>query len=299
MVRATVRTGDEETVAELPPADVYAAPSPPWLAYVTSAPSEDDDFAAEPRLTLFDAGSAQTVDAGSGVAPVWSADATRLAFLRPVEDRACRGEACEGAVQIGVADVASGQQSTMLEPGRYSILGWAGDRVLVSDFGDTSRIVAVSLDGDGERLDLAPSELWTASPDGRWVLATRAGRTEFLSLEGAALGGRSIEIDLGGRTLLEAAWSPDSSRLAAITSDGGRDNEVATFSPEDPDPAPIEGSGGALGTLLWAPDSAAVAFAGVADPGGARLAATHCSMDGDGCRRVFSWRSGITLLRIE
>lgn len=302
VVRVDLDTGAEELVVDVPTAGVHAAPLTRWIAYVTSGP-KDDDFASDPELLLYDPAAGRTTSAGPGLAPVWSADGTRLAYLRPVEPRDCFGEECRGAVVLGLVEPGTGEPSTVLEPGRYSVLGWAGDRVLVSDFDDTSRIVVASPDGAAGFLDLAPSELWEASPDGRWILAQTDNGTELLSLDGTELGAERIPVDLGGRALLEARWSPDSALIAALTADPERPaarHEIVLFSSDDPRATTVDGTRGALGGPVWSADGRAIAFTGAQRARGRRLTGVVCDASRDGaCETVVSGRSGVTILRIE
>lgn len=302
IVRVDLATGDRQTVDDLPTAAVYAAPLTPWIAYVTSGP-EDDDFAADPEIFVYDPVARRATSAGPGVAPVWSADGTRLAFLRPVEPRDCVGEECAGEVVVAIVEPATGREWTVLEPGRYSILGWAGDRVLVSDFSDTSRIVSAAPGGGAALLDLAPSELWDAAPDGRWILAETGDGTALLSLEGTTVGEETVPVDLGGRTLLEARWSPDSERVAALAADPERPrgrHEIVVFSPDDPRAAAVDGTIGALGGAVWSPDARTIAYTGAERPKERRLTAVVCDLGRAGlCESLVSWRSGVTILRIE
>lgn len=300
-MRVDLDSRAEELVHDAPTAGVYAAPLTRWIVYVTSGP-KDDDFASDPELFVYDPVSDRATSAGPGLAPVWSADGTRLAFLRPVEPRDCSGEECRGAVEVAILDPASGRQSTVLGPGRYSVLGWAGSRALVSDFDDTSRVVGVSADGEPASLDLAPSELWEASPDGRWVLAETSVGTAFVPLDGAALGDGAIAVDLGGPALLEARWSPDSARVAALTVDPARPerHQVVLFSPDDPRATAIDGTRGALGGLVWSPDGRTIAFTGAEAVGSSRLTIVVCDLGRDrACETLVSRRSGATILRIE
>jgi Tol biopolymer transport system component len=302
IVRVDVSTGEEVVVAEVPTPSVYAAPLTRWIAYVTSSP-EDDDFASDPELFLYDPASRRATSAGPGFAPVWNADGTRLAFLRPVEPRDCFGEECAGAVVVGIVEPGTGRESTALEPGRYSILGWAGQRVLASDFDDTSRVVAAPADGDATFLDVRPSELWEASPDGRWLLAETEAGTGFLSLDGGSLGDGAVPVDLGGRALLEAKWSPDSARVAALVTDPGSPavrHEIVVFSPDDPRATVVDGTRGALGGAVWSPDGRTIAFTGAERGTESRLTAVVCELEGgDPCGTFASWRSGVTILRLE
>ncbi|MDQ3983003.1 MAG: hypothetical protein M3271_10035, partial [Actinomycetota bacterium] len=216
LVRREVGANEDEVIRNLPPAGVYAAPGSTWVAYVNSKPVED--FATEPELTLYDTETEDKVRIGAGVAPVWNATGTRVAFLRPVEPRSCLGEECSGDVEVVVMEPETERDADLLEPGRYSILGWAGEFLLVSDFADPTNIVSVSLEGERQDLDFPVSQFWAASPDGRWLVKTNAKKTEFVAFDEGGLAEERIPIALDDYELLEGAWSHDSSRIAAVVS---------------------------------------------------------------------------------
>lgn len=311
LVRHEVGEDDAERIRNLPPASVYAARGSSWIAYVNSKPVED--FTTEPELTLYDVEADEKVRLGAGVAPVWNPAGTRVAFLRPVEPRSCLGEECSGDVAVVTADPETGDEVDLLEPGRYSILGWAGDFLLVSDFADPTMIVSVSPQGEEERLDFPVSQFWDASPDGRWLVKTNAKKTEFVAFDDGRLGDERIGVGLGKYELLEGSWSHDSSRVAAVVgsaaagkgdkgkgSGGAATTQVVTFSPDAPVAVEVPQTFGALGTVLWAPDNDAIVVAVTPDPKSLQIEALHCAIGNQaGCTSVTSWTVGVTLLRAE
>lgn len=316
LVRRNLESGEEEPVGTIESPNVHAAPGSHWLAYVTSKKVADDDFAAEPVLHLYDAESSDESSHGPGVAPVWNPSGTHVAFLRPVEPRECQAETCSGDVQIGVVEAETGDQSLLLEPGTYSVLGWAGEWVLVSDFRDPATVIAVSLDDERKELDMPASQYWDSSPDGRWVVKANAKKTEFVAIEDGELGEERVTVELGKYQLLEGAWAHDSSRVAAVVSlessvrRGKGDKErlvpqeattrVVTFSPEDPEPVTLEDSFGATGTVLWSVDNESIVFASLLDPKRALFQAKHCPLGNEStCEIVTSWTEGVALLRTQ
>lgn len=317
LVRRNLENGEEEPAGVVETPSVYPARGSHWVAYVTSkSVGGGDDFAAEPVLHLYDPENDEKNRYGAGVAPVWNPTGTHVAFLRPVEPRNCQGETCSGDTQIGVVEAATGEESLLLGPGTYSVLGWSGEWVLVSDFSAPSTIISVSLDGEERELAMPASQYWDSSPDGRWVVKTNAKKTEFVRVDDGELTKERVEVDLGDFTLLEGAWSHDSSAVAAVVTsessaeggegDGSRaaaeeaTSRVVTFSPEQPEPVTVPDTFGATGTILWSPDNESIVFASLLDPKKALFQAKHCPLRNEsGCRIVTSWTEGVALLRTE
>jgi hypothetical protein len=321
LVRRNLEDGQEAPVGMIESPSVYPSHGSHWIAYVTTkAVGGDDDFAAEPVMHLYDPENDVTERYGPGVAPLWNPSGTHVAFLRPVEPRNCQGESCPGDVQIGVLEAATGSESSLLEPGRYSILGWSGEWILVSDFDDPSTITAVTFDDEPSMLDIPASQYWDASPDGRWIVKANAKKTEFVSIEDGRLGDERVAIDLGDYQLFEGGWAHDSSRVAAVVSSesvvhkekkdekddtdrvlvGKATTRIVTFSPDDPEPVMVDGTFGASGSILWSVDNASIVFASLLDPKKALFQAKTCPVgNSQGCEIVTSWTEGVTLLRTE
>lgn len=290
--------GRTETVAKLPSPDVVASRATPHLAYVTGAPSPDDDFLVDPVLHVLDPTTGEDVEAGAGVSPLWAPDGARVAYLQPAGDRRCEGEVCSGEARVATVDTATGSLRTVLPPGRWTLLAWAGDVLLVADARAIDRTVTVDAAGRRGSLPVAPSELWDASPDGRWLVVARPGAAAFVPLDDGRVSGPPRRVPLAGRVLADGAWAPDSSRLAAVLLDpsGARRSRLAILDPESSRPAPVRGTAGASSSVLWSRSGAEVAFAAEA---GAHLEARVCRVDGGPCRRGPSWTSGVRLLRLE
>jgi hypothetical protein len=316
LVRRNVEDQSEELLRDIPSPSVYAAPGSPWLAYVTTKKGDpSEDFVAQPVLNLYDVENDEKTTHGPGVAAVWNPAGTHVAYLRPVEPRECVGESCGGDVQIGVVEAATGDEKVLLGPGRYTILGWSGDWILVSDFDRPTEVISVSLDDESTTLPIPPSQFWGASPDGRWVVRTNAKKTEFVSMDGGELGKERIPVELGEYELLEGAWSHDSSTVAAVTRivsgthkggnkrifvEGEPTTQVMTFSPDSPQPQMVAGTYGASGTVMWGPDNESIVFASLLDPKRALFQASHCPTGNSGeCSVVTSWTEGVVLLRAE
>ena len=316
LVRKDLEEQTEDLVTDIPSPSVYAAPGSPWLAYVTSKTIDaNDDFATEPVLTLYNVENDEKKRFGAGVAPVWNPAGTHVAFLRPVDPRSCLGEECSGDLQVGVIEAATGTETLLLDHGRYTVLGWAGDWLLVSDFDNPTEVISVSLDDERKALDMPTSQFWGASPDGRWVIKTNAKKTEFISVEDGTLGEERIPVEVGSYELLEGAWSHDSSQVAAVTRltsgthKGGKKRifvagepttQVMTFSPDSPELELVEKTYGAYGNLLWGPDNESIVFSSLLSPRKALFQASHCPVGNSGdCSIVTSWTEGVVLLRAE
>jgi hypothetical protein len=316
LVRRDVEAREEEVVRAVPSPDVYAAPGSTWIAYITFKAGEGDGFTSEPVLHLYDLETNEKERYGPAVAPRWNPGGTHVAFLEPVDPRNCQAESCGGDSRIGVVEAATGEERSLLDPGNYSILGWSGDRILVSDFEAPASVIVVSLDDERSLLEMPASQYWGSSPDGRWVVKTNAKKTEFISIEDGKLGDRRVAVELGDYTLLEGSWSHDSSRVAAVTSitagvERGQGDEkrvvneqettqVMVFSPEDPDPVLVDGTFGASGDVLWSVDDEALVFSVLLDPKKALFQTRQCEVGGSSqCAVIASWTEGVTLLRTE
>jgi hypothetical protein len=298
-------TGEDRIVERLPSSDVWAAPEAPLLASVADAqppaPGEED-FAVRPELLLVDARTGARRELGPGVAPLWDEAGERLAWLRPVEDRSCAGEICAGAVAVETVEVDSMRSQTVLPAGRWSLLSWAGEALLVADVRAPDRVVVATLEGATAELPVAASEVWGATPDGDWLVRVAAGRVELLPLDGGVASGPARAVAGGGRALAEGSWSPGGDRLAAVELRVGRPARarVVVVSVPDGSLRPVPSSRGATGRVVWSPDGDEVAFARSAGRRGGRLEAVICPVSGtSGCRALFSWVRDVTLLRLE
>ncbi len=304
LLRRAIEEHDDRLVANINSNDVAPAPRD-WIAYVEPREAHgerDDDFLPEPVLHLLDPSSGRHTVAGAGFSPLWSPDGTSLAYLRPVEPRSCFGESCSGSVEVVVLGASSAGKRVLLEPGRWTVLAWAGDRLLVSDAGDLSRTVTVSLHGERGSLPLPPSRVWGASPDGRWLVTVAPRKASFVPLREGEIAGNATAIPLGNHLLAEGAWSHDSLQMAAVLLPPSprKPPKLALLSPERPHPRVLTASSGAAGMPLWATSDDAVLFPRVSPRNKAVLQALYCSLQAEtACRTLLSWRKDVTLLRLE
>mgnify|MGYP000430355305 CR=1 FL=1 len=235
-------------------AQVAASPDGGSVALVVERGSpRDSDFGDEPHVVLVDLATEDRVNLGPGFAPMWSPGGTRLAFLRPVEDRECFSETCLGEAELVVAD-RDGSAKTLTEPGSWGVLGWVGDEVVVSHETGSPETMKVAIDGRRQVLELSPSSFWGTSPDGRWIVSSDDGEVVIHPISTEGVLGAPSPINTSGRSLGAGAWSPDSSMLAGVLvgeSLIGRDNVIAAISPTAPIPTTVKGSRGAIGQVLW------------------------------------------------
>ncbi|MDQ3660703.1 MAG: hypothetical protein M3454_06515 [Actinomycetota bacterium] len=292
-----LRTGGDEIVRTLPPADVHAAPASAWLALVTAPAGAD--FAAEPNLSLLEPSSGLRHRLGPGFAPLWRPDGAALAYLRPVEDRRCEAEACAGRVEVVTAGV-SGERETLLGPGHWTLLTWSGARLLVAERDDPD-VVTIAGSGSQHRLPLAAAKVWGASPDGRWAVIAGPRGAAFVALRrGDELGHRRALV-AGGR-LAEGQWSPHSDVLAGVVLRGIRkgvpSSRMVLSSPDGPT-RELQGSSGAAGGPLWSGDGRALAFPQTVGKAQDRLRARVCVLESSTCKSWLTWTDEVRLLRLE
>ena len=289
VLRAAVDGGDPETIVRTGTPDVYGS-SGPRVAYVTGAVGRVD-FVDRPVLHVLDTDTAESRRIGPGVAPLWDSAGEKLAFLRPTGQRRCEGEACFGLATVHTFEASSGRSTRVLPPGRWGLLSWLGDRILVSYLDSPDEVVVAG--GNGvSTLDLRPSELWGGSPDGRWLLVSGQEGASFVEVDGLSLG-EGHPVELPG-VLGLGAWAPDSSGVAAVVL-GPRSSELYLLSPGER-PVAVEGSRGALGGTAWAPDADALAYTVARDEA---VSARYCSRPPGQCATVISWKAGITLLGVN
>ena len=294
--RIDIESGRSSRLARVPAPDVAASRSTKWIAYVVGTSAVADDFVESPVLHLRDVTSGEDIDAGPGFAPLWHPLNDRVAYLRPVEPRLCDAETCRGGVTVAVVD-PGGEARDLLPAGRWGLLAWAGDDLLVADGKDLSHTTVVG-PVVNTKLDVAPYEIWDASPDGRWLVTSGAAGAQMVRLDAGTVTGSPLEVDLGGGLLGDGSWSLDSSRFAATVRDRER-TRVVVVETDDLTARPLPGSAGAAGSVVWSPSGAAVSITRSAQ-GGRRLEAAYCPVDsGERCRGLFTWIQDVILLRME
>ena len=219
--RVDFDSGATERIGRMPTLDVYASPVTQWLAYVvprTPLTEQEPDFISDPVLRVINVDTSKDREIGDGFNPLWHPAAPKLAYLQPTVERQCSGESCEGLFEVATYDVTTGERAVLTKPGRLNLLAWSGERVLFADAADLSTTFSVGPDGALQTVDLAPSELWDASPDGRFLVRSAPGEAALIDLET----NDETDIDIGNGVLAEGAWAPDSRHFAAAVLNEGR-----------------------------------------------------------------------------
>lgn len=258
--RVSFDSGSSERIGRMPTMDVHASPVTPWLAYVvprTPQIEQDPDFISDPLLRVINADTSKDRAIGGGFNPLWHPVAPKLAYLQPIAERQCSGESCRGLFEIATYDVTSGERAVLTEPGRLNLLAWSDERVLFADEGDLSVTFSVDANGAMETLDLAPNELWDASPDGRYLVRSAPGDAALIDLET----NEEIGIDIGNGVLAEGAWAPDSRRIAAAALNGDRTRARAVLiDASDGGITPYSANVPGVLNVRWSPDSREFGF---------------------------------------
>ena len=175
-----------------------------WVAFLTPV---------EPRLHIYDR-SADELTARRGTSPLWNASGSRLAYKRPfILGTPCDEERCKGDEQVFVFQSESGKTRAVLEPGRWDIVAWADETLVVGDRRRPEGVLLVSPDGEQRRIEVPYEGIKSVSPDGKWMLFGPESGPELLRVDDG------IEAWLLGDaddTVTNVAWSSDSSRAAVV-----------------------------------------------------------------------------------
>ena len=211
--RLDLVSGEARPIGRAPTNDVHASDASPWVAYVVSGAGAqgEDDFLAEPVLRTTNLGTGAATEIGPGFNPLWHPTDARLAYLRPIVERQCSGETCRGLFEVVVFDADSEVSTVLTEPGRFNLLAWSGERVLVANESDLSVTHSLGPMRDVHSLEIEPSALWDASPDGRWLLRSDSNGATLIDLDSGEES--AVQIDQG--VLADGAWSPDSKHIVA------------------------------------------------------------------------------------
>ncbi|MGH2828046.1 MAG: hypothetical protein ACRDKF_13875 [Actinomycetota bacterium] len=292
-------SGTTRRIGRMPTLDVHASPVTPWLSYVvprTPQTEQEPDFVSDPVLRVINVDTSEDREIGDGFNPLWHPALPKLAYLRPIVERRCSGENCRGLFEIVTYDVITGERTVLTKPGRLNLLAWSGERVLFADAHDLSATYSVGSDGTLETFDLPPSELWDASPDGRYLVRSAPGEAALIDLETNDETG----IHIGPGVLAEGAWAPDSRRFAAAVLNEGRTRARAVVvDAADGGVTPYTSNLPGVLNVRWSPDAREfgfLTFVGATN----RVEINRCPVDrpsdciivGDALRRA-------TLLRFE
>jgi hypothetical protein len=296
LARLDLRTGDLQRIGRTPTRDVHASSTGTWLAYVVSADTaaEEHDFIAEPILQAIDLDSGKKVDLGPGRSPLWHPIDSKLAYLRPTSDVQCSGEGCSGLFEVVVYDTEAATSTVLAEAGHYNVLGWSGDRVLVADETDLSTTLSLRPNSEAVHLDVAPSELWDASPDGRRLLKTVSDEVTLMSIDDD----RQRTIAAGG-VLGDGAWSPDSRHIAVgVLNETRTRTRVVLIDAVDGHIEEITPALPGILDLTWGRDAREFGFLTFVGRSN-RTELTVCSIDDLECETVGQPQRRTILLRLE
>jgi hypothetical protein len=295
--RLDLDSGTTVPIGRTPTTDVYASESSEWIAYAVAGDGAQggEDFLAEPVLRAINVETGDRAEIGPGFNPLWHPTETRLAYLRPIVRRQCSGESCEGLLEVVVYDPESKDSTVLTDPGRFNLLAWSAERVLVADESDLSVTLSLGTDGDVERLDLEPSELWDASPDGRWLLRSALDGATLVDLDS----GRERDLALDEGVLADGAWSPDSKHIVAgvLTEDRTRTRTVLIDVPAGDVHDVTDELAGILG-VTWATNSRQFGFLTFVGRSN-RTELNLCSLKNNRCEVVGPPLRRTILLRLE
>ena len=345
LIRKNIIDQEEEVFEPFPAVAMSASQSSEWVAYVSAddpeAASDDEEgddeeidpsappAPSQPLLTVFDPYSEDETSLGVGLTPTWNATGDRVAFIRPLEPENCSAVlTCPGDVDVVVADPASGDETTVLEEGRWSIVAWAGDRLLLEEEGNAEETIVASLDGETEPADYTPAGVLGVSPDGSWLLHQADGEARFWPITDGLPSGDAVDVEIGDDFIYGATWSHDSAQVAATMgappgerpdpdrgkkgkkAKGGDDGkgdeeefvpltaEVRVFSPDDPEPAVVEETTSSFSAPLWSTSNDHIAVAKQVDDETNQTSYCPVALEGS-CRLVFSFSYPAQMLRME
>jgi hypothetical protein len=296
LARLELDSGELRRIGRSPTRDVFASNAGSWVAYVVSgdATAEEHDFVAEPILQAIDLDSGHKVELGSGLSPLWHPTDTKLAYLRPVSSAQCSGEGCIGRFDVVVYDVETAASTEVAEAGHYGLLGWSGDRVLVADESDLSTTRSLGPEGDSQLVDVAPADLWDASPDGRWLLKNASGGVTLVDTQGD----RQRLLEVGG-VLGDGAWSPDSRYVAVgVLNEARTRTRAVLIDVADGGVAEVTPALPGILDLTWGPGSSEFGFLTFVGRSN-RTELNLCSTEGRACEIVGEPQRRTILLRLE
>jgi Tol biopolymer transport system component len=200
------------------------------------------------RIVVFDAQGNELDELGIGAAPTWSPDGSRLAWLG-ADGITVTDENLE-PTSIDIGGLSSGAPFWSPDGTRFAVI--ANENPGAIDPPVSLFIVPVT-GGEAQRLT-APSTIngVTWAPDSSMLgfsVVDLSGEAPSQAYVIPAAGGDPEPVFGGGAVLTPPIWSPDGTRLAAITPDGvvtaAGDAEAVVLVPAEP--------GETIGELRWSP----------------------------------------------
>ena len=195
----------------------------------------------------------------------WSADGQRLMFVRMTAD------ATHASYQIGIASVDHGSEVLLREPfPSQPCPTWSPDGGRVAFFGEPTSeggwpLMVMNADGSNPRqlgaARYVPGHVaW--SPDGRRLLAETYAQSHLVSVD-ASTGAQLGDLTPTGHNWAPA-WSPDGTRIAWVSQQGGRP-EIWVMNADGTAPHALprvipETGGFGDGEPSWSPDGERIAF---------------------------------------
>ena len=259
-----------------------------WVAFLTPV---------EPRLHIYER-SAEELTARRGTSPLWNASGSRLAYKRPfILGTPCDEERCKGDEQVFVFQSESGKTRGVLEPGRWDIVAWADETLVVGDRKRPEGVLLVDPDGEQQRIEVPYEGIKSVSPNGKWMLFGPESGPELLRIDDG------IEAwSLGGDddTITNVAWSSDSSRAAVVAATGALPSRlfIVDTSAASPTLEPFN-EDEVTGDVYWTEDDRGIVMTQV-NREVPQFEASYCPIDApNSCVSLLEWTSSTRLFAIN
>jgi tol-pal system beta propeller repeat protein TolB len=182
-------------------------------------------------------------------APIWSPDATKLAFVRNTEF----------GRELHVVDVVAKKETALAEPVDFSA-AWSPDGTKLA-YSSSGVVYVVAPDGTAKERVPTPTGVCTSpawSPDGTRIVFSLSRRKAAIFVMNAD-GSHRMRLADGFRFAFDPAWSPDGSRIAFLGQVGSRAGIYVVNADGSGLSRLTTADGTALGPL-WSPDGARISF---------------------------------------
>lgn len=275
-----------ETLAEGVSAAAEASPDGARAAWVAYAGPTD------PVAHIYTFGQ-EGIETVPGEAPTWKGDGSEFAVMRPVGGTECSEGECNGPVEVFTVDAASGEATELLNEGRWSLIGWVGDRLVVGDAQREDSAFIVEAKNEVTPIDIAAEDIRSIAPDGQWIVVVAESGPELWSLEDDSV---EFAERFGGPedTFTSIDWTEDSSRFAAILTTL-EDTTIVSVDVDSSTPDVVVDDLEPSGDLFWAPDEQGMVFTAV-NREEVQLEATYCPLDGGDCSVYITWQTGTSVI---